>query len=405
MGDIIMSDGASEIVAKISTAQLIAPHMSRLTSPNAPHLAHLNARTADLERCCPLDSTQHSAGFILPPANTLGALDVLPPELSTQVLLYLDLSTLATFRRVNQCARAFIDSLYQYHEITNHAPAVLRATLASASASWITLPKLHSALTTTYKCSTCGDFGAFLSLFTYARTCYLCASCKTELHPLKPCQAKVRYALDTPSWEALHRVKIVPGQYTPEKPDPAIYASKRKRYTLVDRREAFIAGVKLHGSKRKMYKVVTSRERVLRAKLDEVGIRRSRRACVALGHGPSLDLKSNNPYRFMGIVRAPWINRQPCITVEWGVFCKACSPCVTRDAITIQNDKDPCLRCKGCRKCDYRHLGNIDGCEGCPHGSKHKHSDGRRMFRREDYAAHFDDCERSKCALAAAMEP
>lgn len=215
------SDGASENVAKFSTAQFIAAHMSRLTSPNAPHLAHFNARSVDLERCCPLDSTWHSAAFTLPPANTLGALDLLTPELSTQALLYLDPSTLTTFRRVNQCAREFIDSLYQFHNITTHAPTVLRATLASTSAIWITLPKLHSALTNTHKCSTCGDFGAFLSLFTCTRTCFLCASCKTGQHPLIPFQAKVRYALDTPSWEALHRVKIVPGQYTPEKPDPA----------------------------------------------------------------------------------------------------------------------------------------------------------------------------------------
>lgn len=390
----MMSDGASENVAKFSTAQLIAAHMSRLTSPSAPHLAHFNARSVDLERCCPLDSTQHSAGFTLPPTNTLGALDLLTPELSTQALLYLDISTLTTFRRVNQCAREFIDSLYQYHDITIHAPAVLRAILASASASWITLLRLHSALTTTYKCSTCGDFGTFLSLFTCTRTCYLCASSKTGLHPLKPCQAKVRYALDTPSWEALHRVKIVPGQYTPEKPDPAIYASKRKRYTLVDRLEAISAGVKLHGSMRKMYKVVASRHQTLRTKPDQAEIRRS-------GH-MTLDLKSNNPHRFMGIVRAPWINRQPRITAEWGVFCKACLPCVTPDAITVQNDDDPCLSCTGCRKCDYRHLGPAGGCEGCLYGNKHKHSDGRRMFRREDYAAHFDECERSKIALVAA---
>lgn len=152
---------------------------------------------------------------------------------------------------------------------------------------------------------------------------------------------------------------------------------------------------------RKMYKVVASRERVLRVKLKALDIKRSHRARLALGHVPE-DGKSNNPRRFMGIVRAPWIDRQSRVTADWGLFCKACSPCVTRDVITISSDEDPCLRCKGCKKCDYRHhLGGAGGCKGCLSGTKHKHSDGRRMFRREDYAAHFDDCERSKRILLA----
>ena len=105
----------------------------------------------------------------------------------------------------------------------------------------------------------------------------------------------------------------------------------------------------------------------------------------------------------MGLVRAPWIDRQTRVTAEWGVFCKACSPCLTADVITLLTDEDPCLRCEGCKKCDYRHLGDTTGgCKACLHGSKHKHSDGRRMFRREDYAAHFDECERSKEVLANA---
>ena len=398
-----MSNGANEIMADMLTLQLVAENMSRLTSPDAPHLENLNARYTDLDRCCPLDNTQHSEGFTFPPTNTLGALDMLPPELSTQALLHMDISTLTTFRRVNQCARGFVDSLYQYHEITAHAPTVLRATLASSSANWITIPNLHSALTRTHQCSNCSDFGAFISLFSCTRTCFLCASGKTALHPLKPSEARVRYALDEPSSDALRRLKIIPGQYTVAKPDPATYVSKRKRYTLVDRQEAIAAGVKLHGSMRKMLKVVASRERDLRTKLHAAGIRKSRRACHALGINVPLDHKSNNPHRLMGLVRAPWINRQTRVIAEWGVFCKACSPCLTADVITLLTDEDPCLRCEGCKKCDYRHLGDTTGgCKACLPGSKHKHSDGRRMFRREDYAAHFDECERSKEFLANA---
>lgn len=122
MEDSVMSYGVSEIVADMPTSQLVAANMS-LKSPDAPHLENLNARFADLNRCCPLDSTQHSAGFTFPPSNTLGALDMLSPELSTQALLSLGHFTL-TARRVNQFARGFVDSLYQYRDITTHAPTV-----------------------------------------------------------------------------------------------------------------------------------------------------------------------------------------------------------------------------------------------------------------------------------------
>lgn len=149
-----------------------------------------------------------------------------------------------------------------------------------------------------------------------------------------------------------------------------------------------------------MCKVVESREWVLRVKLNALDIRRSRRARLALDHVPR-DNKSNNPRRFMGIVRAPWIDSQARVTADWGLFCKACSPCVTEDFITLQSNSDLCLRCEGCRKCNYRYLGGVGGCEGCSYGTKHKYSDGRRMFRVEDYAAHIDDCERSKRVLLA----
>lgn len=402
MSDIIMSDAVTEgVVSGSLNAKLIAAHISMLTSTDAPHFEHLQARSADVERCCPLDSTQRSAGFTLPPVNNLGALDMLPPEVTNQVLLYLNISTITSFRRVNQCARAYINSMYQYDDIVTHAPTVLRATLVTKSADWITLQSLHSALTSTHKCSTCNDFGAFISLFSCTRTCYLCASRKTALHPLKPCEARVRYALDKPSSDALRRVKIIPGQYTSNIPDPLTNPpSKSKRYTLVDRSEAISAGVKLHGSDWRMREIVAYRERRLRVKLTALDIKRSRRAALALGHVPS-DRRSNNPRRFMSLIRAPWIDRQARIRAEWGLFCKACSPCVTKDVYPIGTDHDPCLHCKGCKKCDYRHLDCANGCEGCLNGTKHKHSDGRRMFRREDYTAHFEACERSKRVLRA----
>ena len=68
----LVSDGASGIGADMPTSQLVAANMSRLTSPDAPHLENLSARYAELDRCSPLDSTLSSTGFILLRANILG---------------------------------------------------------------------------------------------------------------------------------------------------------------------------------------------------------------------------------------------------------------------------------------------------------------------------------------------
>ena len=146
-----------------------------------------------------------------------------------------------------------------------------------------------------------------------------------------------------------------------------------------------------------MLKVVASRERVLRARLDAAGMKKSRRECLALSDVP-LDRKFNNPHRFIGLARAPWIDTQTRANVEWGFFCKACSPCLTKDIITLPTDEDPRLRCEGCKKCDYSHLGGTGDCDACLNSdsNKCKHSGGKPMFRTEDYAPHFDECERSK---------
>lgn len=52
---------------RYANSRLVAANMSRLTSPDAPHLENLNAPLADLDRC-PLDTTQHPVGFTLPPS-------------------------------------------------------------------------------------------------------------------------------------------------------------------------------------------------------------------------------------------------------------------------------------------------------------------------------------------------
>ncbi|KAF3032567.1 hypothetical protein E8E12_003148 [Didymella heteroderae] len=90
-------------------------------------------------------------------SSSLGALDNLPIELLTEVLLQLDLRTLADFRYVNHRARQLVDSIPQYKAIAAHAPNVIRGVLSIGTGRWTTVDTLHGhgklsydAKTTTY---------------------------------------------------------------------------------------------------------------------------------------------------------------------------------------------------------------------------------------------------------------
>ena len=235
----------------------------------------------------------------------------------------------------------------------------------------MTLSNLHSALTTTHQCSTCTDFGAFLSLFSCTRTCFLCA---TRSNPLRPESGTPSTSpLQTPSAAS----KLSRGN-TPSQNQTRQYTPQNENDTplsIVARQSPQASDSTGRCGKCSLWWYPANGNY---APNYAAKIIKSRRACLALVYVP-IDRKSDNPHRFMGLVRGPWIDPQTRATVEWRVFCKACSPYLTKDVITLLTDEDPCLHCEGCKKCDYRHLGGTGGCDGGVSG-KCKHSDGRRMF-------------------------
>lgn len=128
----------------------------------------------ELERCCPLDNGRHD-GFGLSSQDmglALGYLDTLPFKLCTTILLDLDLQSLTQFRTINRRARFLVDNLPRYKDVITHAPGVIRAALSIQIAPWLSCRTLYCDLRT-QACSYCGDFGAFLYLFTGCRVCYI----------------------------------------------------------------------------------------------------------------------------------------------------------------------------------------------------------------------------------------
>jgi hypothetical protein len=106
---------------------------------------------SSLRHGCHLDNgAKHFKNAMLSPQNddwNKCDLQRLPIELYQACLQHLDVGTLTTMRRVSQYTRHAIDSLYQYEELFNNAPQVLRACLSTGIAPRIPLFRLHDALT------------------------------------------------------------------------------------------------------------------------------------------------------------------------------------------------------------------------------------------------------------------
>jgi len=80
----------------------------------------------DLSLRCPLDNSRHT----LHPAQELGKLGRLPPEVLVNVVLSLDILSLTVFRRVNKGAMVFVDSVPQYQVVYRYSPNSPRSVLA-----------------------------------------------------------------------------------------------------------------------------------------------------------------------------------------------------------------------------------------------------------------------------------
>jgi hypothetical protein len=315
----------------------------RKTSESKYYYIDLRDHTLDgIESLCPLDNgQQHDT-----PRSTLGALDKLPLELLNIVLVQLGIGSLTDFRRVNRQARRVIDSIPQYREIIQHAPATIRGILSIETGDWISCQNLYAKLCTA-ECDGCGDFGGYLYLITCRRVCFLCFTEKTAYLPLLRTDAMRKFGLRREHVANLPRMKSIPGRYSPRE----IKCSTR--LTLIDHDAARQAGIRLHGSVSAMehHTAELASEKLEKYQRRASGheARQSQRT-----RRPKLeddfDGFSSNPKRFMGIVRAPLIDTR-LGTVEWGVHCIACKshhydkPLHWRRMFTTDSFKDHVSEC------------------------------------------------------------
>lgn len=291
-------------------------------------LRHICLEAEPLARTCPLDNT-YDGRFPAPHPNDtrsslIGTLGVLPLELLTAILLNLDLQSLTVLRRVSRRSRHAVDTLPQYQSIRTHGPELLRAALSLKLSNSTTLSKLYGALTTA-SCFLCGDFGAFVYMLSCNRVCFLCLTQRPELLPMVPSHAKDKYGLDSKAVSSLPILRSLPGVYSQRQ------HRHRDRKSLVDPTAAEQAGIALYGSREQMTKTAKD----LRSSLEANWQRKMQEYECKVKYNPTIrkparppshsvfDGEGANPHRFMGILRAPWLDPR-CGRTETGLSCKGC---------------------------------------------------------------------------------
>ena len=116
-----------------------------------------------------------------------------------------------------------------------------------------------------------------------------------------------------------------------------LYSSREKKVThtiLVDYESALCAGVALHGSLTAMNEYVSDKEarkfqayhaRRMAATQQSASITRCIRRPAM---GDPFDGYSENPFRYVAIVRVPWLSKAS-KEVDWGFHCIGCSDLIT----------------------------------------------------------------------------
>jgi hypothetical protein len=265
-----------------------------------------------LARNCPLDSHKHHVD----PKHDLGTLENLPLELLSLILVQVDLRSLTDFRRINNRAMQVVDSVLEYQLVRQHAPDSIRGILTVELGSHISIQTLFNTLKES-KCEDCGDFAGYIYLLTCKRVCFLCLYEKQRYFPRSIPEAARQFGVPRRLFASMPTVNSIPGCYSPN-------TYKRKaRFTLLDSESARQIGIAHHGSTEKMEQYVVEAEQ-------KKSVAYQQRVAVASNPSsrrrPGTSVREgrpSDPRRFMGVVRAPWINLST-NAVEWGFHCVGC---------------------------------------------------------------------------------
>lgn len=290
------------------------PLVYRRTDPDNFYI-----KPEDLERCCSLGLDRAA------PARTrntfsLGKLSDLPPELFQQVLDYMDLESVMTFRQVCWSARSAMDSSRKYRSLVRHHPQVLRALISTKLAKWFSVPTIYEAVTS-LTCRTCGDYGPLIYLLACHRVCRLCVGHEDAYFAISPAGARKAFGLKPAHIAQLPVLRSLPGRYA------ECQLLERRARSLVDIGAALQKAVEVYGSiertqvfaraKKALLKQRSGRERETTPPFLTTNV-------STTGFLTRLDSKGGNTYRYLATIYAPYWDTAHEVR-EWGLACVGCA--------------------------------------------------------------------------------
>lgn len=231
---------------------------------------------------CPLDNGKHLDRA----SHSLG-----PVELQSIILAQLDLKALIDFRRVNRRAMEVVDTLPDYKSILQHSPASLRAILSVELGRFITCQKLYDTLCTA-NCEGCRQPAEFTYLLTCRRVCFECFCWRIKYCPISTYDAVRLYAVPARLLAELPTMRSIPGQFG------AVSRVWRDRRDLVDCRSAYLIA-RTYWAKHLFAQQDGNHPDSYAVPLPSI----YEPTTVPFRYYPE-------PYRFMAVVRVPWIQDQ-----------------------------------------------------------------------------------------------
>ncbi|KAI1662633.1 hypothetical protein F4813DRAFT_341314 [Daldinia decipiens] len=215
-----------------------------------------------------------------------GDLNILPTETLVNVVLHLDVISVAALRRVNRSFMSVVDRIPEYRMVNQFCPRIIRD-IVSLGAKHFDFATLHKTLCEKH-CVSCGNIGGYIYLITCLRVCYVCFANEHRFCPMLAKYAREVTGCSKKELEQLPHIRSVQGRYA------ANGVMCQNRVTLWDRETV----------------------RSIQTTTAPTSERNER--------------IHNNPHRFMAIVSAPYVesvpnSNPPSKVAKWGLYCLGCS--------------------------------------------------------------------------------
>ncbi|KAL2361001.1 hypothetical protein RJZ56_006124 [Blastomyces dermatitidis] len=369
--------------------------------------------------------TQHDLAAIPPPNPSIPTFDSkcpragggnlvtrLPPELTTTILLYLDLNSLLTLRLINTLYRTLIDSLHPYTLLKQHAPHTLRILHKVQLASHFPLHQLYTEFRHPH-CRACGAFGTLVFLPTLTRCCDRCLWTRAHFQV-----AHIGFLADqfpgnlTPvELEALvSLLKQLPTVHV----FPGAYGRDRLHFDIIDEPTGLVS---IAEAEKATVKWLGTRERfrgsIASLKAPRLGRGQGQGRGRGQGQGLSQDQgrteSSINIPRLMEIyemARSRWMGMGATDFPYWdaqrqmaesGIYC---SPCTLQKEYEYRYEQDEGMEEEG--------HGDTLIWDGDDHGADARNTTGPRVdnaaFYMGDICRHFEECERLRKGYVFGMK-